>query len=70
MEQLVAGVEGRAVDVGIVERNAVGADEVSLDIVKTCTGGAGIAGGRISNELVSGKQLDRPLAVFGNQHHA
>jgi len=69
MEQLVAGVEGRAVDVGIVERNAVGADEVSLDIVKTCTG-VGIAGGRISNELVSGKQLDRPLAVFGNQHHA
>src|SRR5258708_5065535 len=70
MEQLVAGVESRAVDVGVVERSAAGADEVSRDIIKASTGGKRIAGGRVSNEFVSGKQLKRPPAVFANQHHA
>src|ERR1700694_5420946 len=70
MEQLVAGVESRVVDVRVVDRSAGGADEVSRDITKASTGGKRIAGGRISNEFVSSKQLDRPVAVFANQHHA
>src|SRR6202048_165442 len=70
MEQLVAGVETRVVNVRVVDGSAAGADEVSRDITKTSTGGKRIAGGRISNEFVSSKQLERPVAVFANQHHA
>src|ERR1700716_2345400 len=70
MEQLVAGVESRVVNVGVVERCAAGADEIPRDIIKTGTGGERIAGRRISNEFVSSKQLDRPVTVFANQHHA
>src|ERR1700730_11745060 len=56
MEQLVAGVESRVADVRAVDRSAGGTDEVSHDIIKTSTGGKPIAGGRISNEFVPGKQ--------------
>src|SRR5260370_38296066 len=70
MEQLVAGVESRIVYVRVVDRRATGADKVSPDITKTSTGGKRIARGRIANEFVSSKQLERPVAVFANQHHA
>src|ERR1700738_1153424 len=70
MEQLVAGAESRVVNVRVVDRSAAGADEVSRDITKTSPGGKRIAGGRILNEFVSGKQLERAVAVFANQHHA
>src|SRR5216683_7802708 len=70
MQCLVAGVESRVVNVRIVDRSAAGADEVSRDITKTGSGGKRIAGGRISNEFVTSKQLERPVAVFADQHHA
>src|ERR1700704_2566369 len=70
MELLVAGTESRVVDIRVVDRSAAGADEVSRNVVKTSTGGIRIAGRRISNVLVSSKQLDRSVGVFANQHHA
>src|ERR1700726_5029622 len=70
MEQLVAGVESRVSDVGAIDRIAGGAEEVSRDISKARARSKTIAGGRILNEFVSGKQLEWPVAVFSNQHHA
>src|ERR1700738_5160872 len=70
MERLVACVERRVVDVRVVDGSAAGADKVSRDIAKTGTGRKRIAGGRISDEFVSGKQLDRSVTVLGNRHHA
>src|SRR6266516_3277593 len=70
MQCPVASIESRVVNVCVVDRSAASADEVSRDIVKTRTGGERIAGGRISNVFVSSKQLNRPVAVFGKQHHA
>jgi hypothetical protein len=70
MEQLVAGVESGVRDIRAIDRIAGGAQEISRDISKAGTGGKTIAGGRILNEFVSSKQLERPIAVFSNQHHA
>ena len=70
MEELVAGVESRAVNVRVIDRSAAGAYEIPRDIIKTGTGGERIAGGRVSNVFVSSEQLNRPVAVFGKQHHA
>src|SRR6202043_3705878 len=69
-EQLAAGVESRVSDVGAIDRIAGGAEEVSRDISKARARSKTIAGGRISNEFVSSKQLEWPVAVFSNQHHA
>ena len=70
MEQLVAGAKSRVVDVRVVDRGTAGADEISRDITKTSPGGKSITGRRISNEFVSSKQLEWPVAVFASQHHA
>src|ERR1700743_1184890 len=57
VEQLVAGIEGRAVDVGVIDGGAAGAHEISRDIGETGAGSKGSAGRRIPNEFISGEQL-------------
>src|ERR1700722_2506668 len=70
MEYLVACVESCAIDVSVVDRSAACTDEASPDILKTSTGCIRIAGWLISNALVSAKQLDWSIGVFGDQHYA
>src|SRR4051794_34177783 len=70
MQHAVAGVEGHAVDVGIVDRAAARANEISRRVIESGTRDEGITRRSISNVFVTGKQLHWPVGIFYQQHSA